>query len=185
MKESFLFLADGFEEIEAVTTIDVLRRGEANLVTVSIHAGRLAVTGAHGLTIMADATLDAVAGKEACFMILPGGMPGAETLSNTPALVEWLQCHVNNEGWIAAICAAPALVLGKLQLPRRSRLTCYPGFESLLKPSHDVLAAAVVHDGNFITARGPGSAMEFGMEILAKIQGKERARTVSSDMIIE
>ncbi|MDR0766205.1 MAG: DJ-1/PfpI family protein, partial [Odoribacteraceae bacterium] len=110
MKKSFLFLADGFEETEAVTTIDVLRRGKVDLVTTSVHAGRLAVTGAHGVTIMADATIDTVTGEEACFLILPGGMPGAETLSNTPALVEWLQRHAEADGGIAAICAAPALV---------------------------------------------------------------------------
>jgi 4-methyl-5(b-hydroxyethyl)-thiazole monophosphate biosynthesis len=112
-------------------------------------------------------------------------MPGAETLSNTPALVEWLQRHAEADGGIAAICAAPALVFSKLQLPRRLRLTCYPGYESLLQPRHEVIAAAVVPDGNFITARGPGSAAKFGMEILAKIRGRESAMAVSSDMIIE
>lgn len=183
MKQSFLFLADGFEEIEAVTTIDVLRRGEVDLVTVSVHRGRVAVTGAHGVTVTADATLEAIAGKEARFLILPGGMPGAKNLGETPALVEWLQRHADRDGEIAAICAAPAMVLGKLKTKRALRLTCYPGFEAFLSTG-GVVDEGIVVDGNVITARGPGFAVAFGLEIVAKVHGRERAREVAAGMLV-
>ena len=184
MKKSFIFLADGFEEVEAVTTIDVLRRGGMNLVTTSVHEGRREVTGANGLTLAADTTLAEVEGEEAALLILPGGMPGAETLGNTPRLIEWLQAHADRDGWIAAICAAPAVVLSKLEIPRRLRLTCYPGFEPLLTPRHEVVDDGVAVDGKFITARGPGLAFGFGLEILARLRGAACARAISSAMLI-
>ncbi|MDR2129607.1 MAG: DJ-1/PfpI family protein [Odoribacteraceae bacterium] len=183
MKKSFLFLADGFEEIEAIATIDVLRRGEVALTTVSIYPERLTVTGAHGVTVTADTTLEEVAGNEARFLILPGGMPGAKNLGDTPALIEWLQHHAESGGEIAAICAAPAVVLSKLRVPRPLRLTCYPGFESLLS-AHRVVTDGVAIDDHFITARGPGFAVTFGIEIVAKVHGRERAGAVGAGMLV-
>jgi 4-methyl-5(b-hydroxyethyl)-thiazole monophosphate biosynthesis len=183
MNKSFLFLADGFEEVEAVTTIDVARRGGVGLVTVSIHPGRLAVTGAHGVTVTADTTLDKVAGSDAACLIFPGGMPGAENLGNCPALIDWLQLHAERGRVVAAICAAPAMVLSKLRVSRPSRLTCYPGYEGYLA-GHEVIHEEVVIDGNFITARGPACAVAFGLAIVESLHGSARARGVAEGMLV-
>jgi 4-methyl-5(b-hydroxyethyl)-thiazole monophosphate biosynthesis len=179
---SFLFLADGFEEIEAVTTIDVLRRGEVELTTVSIYPRRREVTGAHGVTVISDTTLEEVAGSDARFLVFPGGMPGARNLGESPALMEWLQQHFDRGGDIAAICAAPALVLGKLRANRSLDLTCYPGFEEYLSP-HRVHPDGVVVDGNIITARGPALAPDFALKIVETVHGHPRASSVAAGML--
>ena len=107
MKKSFLFLADGFEEVEALGTVDVLRRGTVEVKTVSI-SGKKEVTGAHGVPVFADLLIDEVKEEEAEFLICPGGMPGAKNLGDCPALVQLIQKHGDKGGYVAAICAAPA-----------------------------------------------------------------------------
>lgn len=117
MEKLFLFLADGFEEIEALGTIDVLRRGGAEVKTVSIY-NRREVKGAHEVTVIADSLLKEIKGEEAEVLIFPGGMPGALNLSECEPLMEMLRRHFERQKPIAAICAAPALVLGKLPLKK-------------------------------------------------------------------
>ena len=160
---SFLFLANGFEEIEALTTVDVMRRAGMDVKTVSINADRKA-TGAHGVIVTADATFNECDFDGAEWLILPGGMPGAENLYNSPTVKSALEFASNKKNLTAAICAAP-FILGKLGLLKGKRATCYPGFENCLFEA-EVRKEAVVRDGNIITANGPAAALGFALEIL-------------------
>lgn len=182
MKKSFLFLAEGFEEVEALAVVDVLRRGNVDVETVSVSEG-LEVVGAHGIPVKADRLLKDVVGGEADFLILPGGLPGAQNLADCRELTGWLQRHFDLGGNVAAICAAPALVLGNLKMDRKYKMTCYPGFESYL-PNSDMREDGVVEDGNLITGKGPGFAVCFGLAILKKIVSEEAAKEVAAGMLL-
>lgn len=182
MKTSFLFLADGFEEVEALTPVDILRRGGIKLETVSVMENR-EVTGAHGVTVVADHLLKQVADREVDFLIFPGGMPGALNLSESKPLMDWLLAHFKRGGNIAAICAAPALVLGKLPLAPGVKLTCYPGFEEYLK-GVQVVTDGVVKDGQFITGKGPAWAASFGLAVLEKMTDARKAKEVAEGMLL-
>lgn len=183
MKKSFLFLAAGFEETEALATVDVLRRGGVNVETVSVMKEQ-EVEGAHGVVVKADRLLHQMLEEEADFLIFPGGMPGAQNLSDSKPLMDRLKIHFEQGGRIAAICAAPALVLGKLSLKKSIRMTCYPGFEKYL-PGIDVLSERVVTDDNIITGRGPGYAFAFGLEIVKYIYGEAKANEVAAGLLLK
>lgn len=183
MKKSFLFLADGFEEVEALATVDVLRRGTIEVKTVSI-SNRKEVTGAHGIPVVADFLLGEVKGEDAEFLICPGGMPGAKNLGDCVALVQWIQNHFDRGGYVAAICAAPALVLSKIKMDRKYQMTCYPGFEEYLPEAH-MQPHGVVVDGNLITGRGPAYAFKFGLAILEQLTSKEVAEDVAAGMLLD
>lgn len=183
MKKLFLFLADGFEEIEALGTVDVLRRGGVEVKTVSVY-DRKEVKGAHEVTVVADCLLREIKEEEAELLIFPGGMPGALNLSECKPLMEMLGKHFDQQKPVAAICAAPALVLGKLPLKKEIHMTCYPGFEKYL-PGIQVSAEGVVVDGNIITGRGPGFTFAFGLKILAYLKGCEcAAEEVAEGMLL-
>lgn len=182
MKKSYLFLAAGFEEVEALAVVDVLRRGNQDVETVSVNAERV-VTGAHGISVKADCMLKDVLGSEADFLILPGGLPGAQNLADCRELVDWVQRHLNEGGNVAAICAAPALVLGKLTTGRKYKMTCYPGFESYL-PNAEMQKGGVVEDGNLITGKGPAFAVCFGLSILKKCASEELMDEVAAGMLL-
>lgn len=179
MKESLLFLAEGFEEIEAITVIDVLRRADILLKTVSI-TPCLQVKGAHGITIEADAAFETIETDNFDYLILPGGMPGTKHLDESEQLNKWLLAHVQNGGRVAAICAAPS-VLGRLGILKGKKATCYPGFEPALQGA-DFTAAAVEVDGNVITANGPAAALRFALSIVASIKGESVAQQVEEAM---
>lgn len=182
MKKSFLFLAEGFEETEALVTVDVLRRGGIEVQTVSVMKHQV-VKGAHEVEVKADMLLHQVLEEEAEFLIFPGGMPGAQNLSMSKPLMDRLAEHFRQDGNIAAICAAPALVLGKLPLKKDIRMTCYPGFETFL-PAIQVVAEGVVADGNIITGRGPGFTFAFGLEIVKHLCGEAKAREVAEGLLL-
>ena len=183
MKKSFLFLAEGFEEVEALAVVDVLRRGNVDVQTVSVTNNRQ-VTGAHGVTVTADVLLADVKDEEAESLICPGGMPGAKNLAETPALIEWLQRQVDGQGLVAAICAAPALVFSRLNIKANCVMTCYPGFESYL-PNASVEDCGVATDDNVITGKGPGYAVKFGLAVLEKITSFATAKEVAAGMLLE
>ena len=183
MKKSFLFLADGFEEVEALGTVDVLRRGTIEVKTVSI-SDKKEVTGAHGISVVADLLLNDVKEEEAEFLICPGGMPGAKNLGDCSALVQLIQKHYDKGGYVAAICAAPALVLSKIKMNKRHTMTCYPGFEEYL-PGAEMQPHGVVVDGNVITGRGPAYAFKFGLAILEQITSKKVAEEVAAGMLLD
>ena len=168
---NYLFLDNGFEEIEALTTVDLLRRANIPVTTISV-TGKPMVMGAHDIAVQADGLIDDVDFSDAETLILPGG---ATHLDNCAALCDLLIKH-NEEGkLIAAICAAPA-VLGKLGILKGKNATCYPGFESFLGESH--IGGLVVESKNVITAKGPGLSADFAFCLIEKLAGSEVADAV-------
>ncbi len=167
----YVFLAEGFEEIEALSVVDILRRCRLQVETVSVTESRQ-VCGAHGIPVTADITLAEAAPDEARALILPGGVPGTDNLQACKPLAEAL-CRAAQEGRIvAAICAAPK-VLGALGLTAAKKATCYPGYEGELTGAVPVMAR-VVRDGNLITSRGAGTAADFAF-CLAEALGADPA----------
>ncbi|MBD5356219.1 MAG: DJ-1/PfpI family protein [Bacteroides sp.] len=183
MNESFLFLAEGFEEIEALTAVDVLRRAEIPVKTVSITSA-LQVKGAHGITVTADVLFDNTLFTNAEWLILPGGMPGATNLYNFARLQGLLRRQAtSSKGKIAAICAAPAVVLGQLGLLEGHKATCYPGFEGMLKGA-EVVNAPVVVDRKFVLGNGPSNALAWALAIVAEAKGSTVATQVANGMLL-
>lgn len=183
MKKSFLFLAEGFEEMEAIAIVDVLRRGGVPVETVSI-TGQRQVRGAHGVEVVADRTLDSVKNEQAECCIFPGGMPGAQHLGECKALTALMQRQYEEGRYLAAICAAPALVLGHLNAGRKIRLTCYPGFEKYLPENFEVSAEGVVADRQVITGKGPGFAVTFGLNLLEQLVSADVAKEVADGLLL-
>lgn len=183
MKESFLFLAEGFEEIEALTAVDVLRRAGMPVKTVSITSSPL-VTGAHGITVKADVLYDATHFTDPAWLILPGGLPGADNLHDYAPLLGLLRRQAESrKGGIAAICAAPAVVLGVEGLLKGHRATCYPGFEDKLKGA-DYVDSPVVYDDKFVLGNGPVSALKWALTIVEKELGEEKMFNVANQMLL-
>ena len=183
MKTSFLFLAPGFEEIEALTVVDVLRRAGMDIKTVSILSERN-VTGAHGIEVMADLLLaDARVGADAEWLIMPGGMPGSTNLAQCALLCNMIRRHYQDGGKIAAICAAPAVVLAPLGVLDGREATCYPGFESSCDKAVMRDDSPVVALDNLITANGPATALKFALAIVANSMGEHSARDVGAGML--
>lgn len=177
----YCFLADGFEEIEALATVDVLRRAGLEVRTVSVNGTKF-VTGSHNIKIEADILSCEVEFSDLECAIYPGGMPGSETLSSgedeTPNKVA-KYCADNNI-LIGAICAAP-LVLGRLSLLENKNATCYPGFESELKGA-TCTGEKVTVDGNFVTGRGPGCSLDFAFELVSILKDQETALQIRKAM---
>lgn len=175
-----VFLADGFEEMEAICTIDILRRAEIEVVTVSIN-GEYGVEGSHGITLEADERFEDAVTDGADALILPGGMPGTLNLKQHQGLEKCLlEASQDGKTLLAAICAAPS-VLGGLDLLHGKKATCYPGFEEQLKGAVKS-EMPVVRDGNILTSDGPGHAQAFGLAIVEALVGREKAAAVRSAM---
>ncbi len=171
----YLFLADGFEEIEALAPVDFIRRAGAEIVTVGV-TGDL-VTGAHNITVKSDISIkDIVLDNNLDGIILPGGMPGAENLNNSLDVQGAIDFCDENNKLICAICAAP-FILGRKGLLVNKNATCFPGFEGELEGAN-VAENGVVTDSNIITARGAGVAWEFGAAIVAKLLGNEKSESI-------
>lgn len=176
MAKSFVFLADGFEEIEALATIDLLRRGGMEVESVSITDSPY-VTGANGITAKADRLFTDVDFNGAEWLIAPGGMPGAENLASFEPLNELLTHHHSHHGKVAAICAAPAVVFYPLGFLDGITATCYPGFEAQC-PKAEMTGQRVVAHDRIITANGPSSAFPFALAIIANSKGESVARQI-------
>lgn len=180
MHRSFIFLAEGFEEIEALTPVDVLRRAGMDVKTVSISDNK-EVVGAHGIPVRADLTFKEVDFADSEWLILPGGMPGATHLAAFGPLTDLLKVH---KGKIAAICASPAVVLAPLGLLEGKDATCYPSFsDDLRKHGAVVRDAPVIALDRIITANGPSSALRFALAIVANSLGDAVAQKTGSDML--
>lgn len=169
-----VFLAPGFEESEAIVPLDILRRAGLDAVTVSIGEDE-AVTGSHGVTVQADITAEALPECLPEMLVLPGGMPGTKHLDSSPFVREYLEKAYLKGAYLAAICAAP-MVLGKQGLLIGKKATCYPGFEQYLTGAE--VGGDVVRDGNVITGRGMGVAVEFGLKLVETLRGKEKAEAI-------
>lgn len=191
MKGTHIFLADGFEEIEALATVDVLRRGGIAARTVSIN-GDAQVNGAHGVPVIADMTWDGFKAEtdfkhtgEADVMVFPGGMPGTKNLAESEELMEMMRRHYSEGGIVAAICAAPGLVVPQLPTLEGKKFTCYDGFEAApTAKGGEYVRTAAVSDGNLITGRGPGCAVDFALAIVERVKGSALASEIRSSMMI-
>ena len=178
-----VILADGFEEIEDITVIDILRRCKLDVQTVSISGKRL-VTGTHNLPFMVDAVFRFSSIGDSDCIVLPGGMPGAENLATCHHLHRALLKQDAANKLIAAICAAPAVVLAQAGLMDGRKMTCYPGFEGMCG-SADVDGGRSVVDGNFVTANGPSSVTNMCYEILKIEKGGDTALNVLGGMLVD
>ena len=181
MKKVFIFLADGFEEIEAIAPIDILRRAELDLVTVSISDSKL-VEGAHGVKVEADQLFTETSFGENDYYVLPGGYDGMLNLSAHQGVNELLKKQHSEGKKLAAICASPS-VLGKLGILEGKEAICYPGFEGNLTGA-TISKNSVVEDGNVITGKGPGVAVQFALKIVESLKGKETASQVSDSLML-
>lgn len=176
----YLFLAEGFEEIEALTVVDILRRAEVELETVSITDNQV-VQGAHGIYVLADRILPAIDFDDATMIVLPGGLPGSTNLDACDTLREGIRQLYEAGKPLAAICAAP-LVFGHMGILKDVKATCYPGVEDQLVGA-TCTGALVEKDGQFITGKGPAAAFEFGYAIAEMLVGKEKVDALRKGMI--
>lgn len=174
----YVFLADGFEEIEALAPVDILRRGSVDVKTVSVN-DTLIVTGAHGITVRADILLKDVC-ESAEMLVLPGGMPGTLNLQKCQALCDMLK---KTDGYVAAICAAPS-VFGGIGLLKGKKATCYPGFEDKLEGA-ECVSDPVVVSGKTVTSKGAGTAHLFGFTLLSLLKGENVAEQLRKTMMYE
>ena len=167
----YVFLADGFEETEALATVDVLRRAELDTATVGVGAKQ--VTGSHGITVLADLEEKDVHTDNMHAVVLPGGMPGTVNLENSSVVKESVTYCIQNGLHVCAICAAPS-ILGHMGFLQGKRATCFPGFEKELTGAQLSREPAVC-DGKIITGKGAGAAIEFALLIVEKIAGRQKA----------
>jgi len=181
MAKVYVFLADGFEDVEALIPVDVLRRGGVEVVTVSVMDDNLLVTSAHGVQIVADALVGDCRFDDADLLLLPGGMPGASNLYKCSRVREAVTAQVEGGRKVAAICAAPAVVLGQMGVLRGHKATCYPGFEQLLQGA-EYTGELCTHDGNIVTAEGPAAAFPFAYKLLALLTDEATANGVAVGM---
>ncbi len=179
----YCFLADGFEEIEALATVDILRRAKVDVTTVSVN-GEKTVTGSHNIKVEADITAQEFdfAKNDVTGAVYPGGMPGAETLSSGECTlpVEIAKYCVENDILVGAICAAP-IVLGRLGLLKNKNATCYPGFETELIGAF-YTGDRVTVDNNIITSRGPGCSVDFALALVTYLKGENVANDIRKSM---
>ncbi len=174
----YVFLAEGFEETEALATLDVMRRGKLDVKTVGV-TGEF-VTSSHNVTVKADIQPDMVILDDIDGVVLPGGMPGTLNLEKSEAVIDCVKYCYDNNKIVSAICAAPS-ILGHLGMLKGRKATCFPGFESELD-CKEYTAAHTETDGFVITGKGAGCAIEFGHAIVSAVLSKEAADKVIGDM---
>ncbi len=175
-----IFLADGFEEIEGLTVVDLLRRADIDITMVSIMDSKK-ITGAHDIVVEADELFENMDFGQTKALVLPGGMPGTKYLGNHKELVDLLIEFDNSKRLIAAICAAPS-VLGVNGILSSKMATSYPGFEEQLKGA-TLSKEPVVQDGNVITSRGAGTAIDFSLKIIEALKDKNAADKIAKSII--
>lgn len=187
----YVFLADGFEEIEALCPIDMLRRAGLEVTTIAVHPdpqnGDKLVSGAHGIGVMADRNYTEMTAQpvpeDLEMVILPGGMPGAKHLDGSALVERYLKAADEKGAYMAAICAAP-MVLGKRGYLRGKKAVCYPGFEEYLTGA-TVCDCAVLVDGKVITGCGMGAAMQFGGALIRMMKGAEKEQAILSGILAD
>lgn len=174
----YLFLAEGFEEVEALATLDVIRRAKIDIETVGIESKY--ITGAHNITVKCDIDDDEATFTGLDGVILPGGMPGTMNLLKNDHINKAIDYCYSQEKLVAAICAAP-MILGKKGMLKSKEATCFPGFEKDLEGAN-LSDKFYVTDGNIITAKGMGSAVNFGLEIVKYFKGEAFAAELKSSL---
>jgi 4-methyl-5(b-hydroxyethyl)-thiazole monophosphate biosynthesis len=179
-KKVLIPIADGTEELEAVTLVDVLRRAEMDVTVASV--GALQVTASRGVNIVADCIIDDCLDETYDMIVLPGGIPGAENLRDSKALEQLLRKQHEAHRMIGAICASPAVVLATHGLVSNTKATCYPSFMEKLTGARKV-DSPVVTDKTLVTSQGPGTALAFSLKIVGLLLGKESAEGVAKAML--
>lgn len=174
----YMFLANGFEEIEALLPLDLMRRAGLDVTTVGV--GGKDITGSHGITVKADMLDSDFSDNAPECVILPGGMPGTTNLDASAVVHKALDSALENNSLICAICAAP-MILGKRGILCGKNATCFPGFEKYLEGAN--VGGRVVRDGNVITGIGMGAALEFGIEIVATLKSREEADKLAAAVL--
>jgi len=180
MKCAAVVCANGFEDIEAITVIDILRRVDVKVLVTALQNKE--VISSHSLSIMADILIRDVP-ENIDAIVLPGGLPGAQNIADESLVHEVIKRMLRKNKLVAAICAAPGLVLGSYMEGFKG--TCYPGFETYFHNNAQVVSDKVVVDKNIITSRGPATAMDFALTIVEYLVGKDKAIQVSSDLLKE
>jgi protein deglycase len=181
-KKVFIHFADGFEELEALAPVDILRRAGCEVTIVSVMK-RKDVSSSRGVIIIADKLFEEMNYAEADMLVLPGGMPGSKNLDEHEGLKNKIMEAHQKGKWIAAICAAP-MVLGHMGLLKGKKATCYPGNESDM-PGAFCTGKSVETDGHFITGKGAGVSIQFGLTLAEILVGKEKAEEVKVKMMVE
>ena len=176
-----IFLAEGFEEIEALCPLDIMRRAGLEVRTVGI--GEKLIRGAHGIAVEADITDSEYVYSSPEMVVLPGGMPGTLNLAASEIVTDAVKRAHADQKYIAAICAAPS-ILGEMGLLQGKEAICYPGFEDKLTGA-TISKSRVVRDGNTVTAAGMGVALELGLEIVAMLCGKQKAEELRHAVIAD
>ena len=184
-KKVLVPIADGTEEIEAVTIIDVLRRAGADVTVASVMPNQLQVTASRGVKLVADQPITECIDKHYDLIALPGGMPGAEHLRDSKELIQLLQNQNLAGKQYAAICAAPAVALLPHGLLSQRRATCHPSrMKTFEKTDTQAVNERVAVDGNCITSQGPGTAIEFSLKLVESLFGPEKAKEVAGPMVV-
>ena len=181
MKKVILFFANGTEEIEALTALDLLRRAGAEVTLAGV--GGKELTGSHAIRITADIEASEITSFDYDMAVVPGGMPGTLHLDQSPVVEKTLSAVCQNGGFLAAICAAP-LVLGKRGYLKNKKAICYPGFESYLEGA-TLSQTRVCRDGNIITAAGAGVALEFALTLIDALYGPEKASEIRASVLAD
>lgn len=181
MEKIAVHLAEGFEEIEAISIVDVLRRAGLDVVTVSV-TEKTVVTGAHKISVTADQLFEAVDYQLVDMIVLPGGMPGSKNLNNHAGLKKQIMEFSKKGKWLGAICAAP-LVFGQLGILKNKKATCFPGFENYLEGA-EITGAHTEVDGKIITGKGAGVAIRFALKIVEMFKGADFAKELAEKMIV-
>lgn len=182
MKKIGVFLAEGFEEIEGLTVVDILRRAGLPVTTISI-TGQKEVYGSHQIGVLADTLYEEIDVSEYGGIVLPGGMPGTTNLGSHPGVDETIKSFAAEGKLVAAICAAPS-VLGQAGLLKGKKAACYPGFEDKLEGA-DVVFEEVAEDGTIITSRGMGTAIPFALKLAAYFTSEQKAKELAEAIIYQ
>lgn len=178
MSKVYAMIADGTEEVECLTVVDLLRRARIETVLVSVCGKQ--ITTSHNIKITADKTADEVDLTGADMIFLPGGMPGSEHLAKCGKLIDAIDKQLKSNKHVAAICAAPAVVLGANGFLRGKNAVCFPGFEDGCVGANIQPGARVVTDGNITTSRGMGCAVDLGLQLIKLLEGEQKAATVKN-----
>lgn len=180
MKKVYLFLATGFEEVEALTVVDILRRGGVDCQTVSV-MGDYDVTSSHMVTVRADLLFDEADFSDGEMLVMPGGIPGTPNLKAHEGLAKLIRQYKEEGKNLAAVCAAPT-IYGEMGLLEGKNATCFPGMEDGLIGANK-LTDNVVCDGQFITSRGMGTCIDFGLALLARLTNQDKAQEIGKKIV--
>ncbi len=177
----YIILGEGFEEIEAVTPCDILRRGGVAVEFAAVGAQK-SVVGSHGITILADVLTSDISPISFDFFVIPGGMGGVDSIKSNVKTMKLIETAAKAGAGLSAICAGPS-VLAQLGLIDGKHITCYPGCEDLMSGAICEADNPTVSDGGFITGRAPGSAIDFGLKLLSHLKGEELANRIRTELV--